>query len=167
MTGQPLRAAQIDAARDAHGTDRRAARLLAVQALYQIDVLGAAPDTVIAEFEQHRFADGPPAERPFFAALVRDASARQAGIDELISGALPANWPIKRLELVLLAIVRCGVGELWSRHEVPPKVTISEYVDIAHGFLDAKGAAMVNGVLDRLAHALRGDEFKSQADPAR
>ena len=110
------------------------------------------------------------AHRPnahFFSALVRDASARQAEIDELIGGALPANWPITRLELVLLAILRCGVGELSSPHEVPPKVTISEYVDIAHGFLDAKGAAMVNAVLDRLARTLRGGELDAQADPTR
>ena len=167
MSRQALQTARKNAERDARGTDRRAARLRAVQALYQIDVLCAAPDRVVAEFEQHRLGGGPPTERPFFSALVRDASARQAEIDELIGGALPANWPITRLELVLLAILRCGVGELSSPHEVPPKVTISEYVDIAHGFLDAKGAAMVNAVLDRLARTLRGGELDAQADPTR
>ena len=166
MAKPALKTARTGTVHDGRGGARAAARLLAVQALYQIEMMGAAPEAVIAEFEHYRFSDLAAIDQPFFVAIVGDACARQAKIDASISDALAADWPLHRLERVLLAIIRCGVCELSTRRDIPPRVTISEYVAIAHGFLDGKGPAMVNAVLDRLARTLRADELNAAADPA-
>jgi N utilization substance protein B len=152
---------------------RSVARLLAVQALYQIDINRVAPgspevDAVVGEFVKHRLdqeIDGEhlgEVDRSLFVDIVRGASTRQAELDGMISSALSEDWPIQRLETILRAILRAGVYELLARTDIPPRVVISEYLDVAHAFFAGKEPAMVNGVLDRLARIVRVDEFGSE-----
>jgi transcription antitermination protein NusB len=147
--------------RAAAGTRRRSlARLAAVQALYQIDLSGAKPEAVIAEFVTHRLGreiDGErygKADPEFFAELVRGTVERQEDLDRTIAAALTPDWPLDRLETVLRAVLRAGAFEL-VRGVVPGRVVISEYLDIAHAFFSGKEPGLVNGVLDKIAHALR------------
>lgn len=140
---------------------RGLARLSAVQALYQIELTSAEPKAVVAEFAAHRLGqeiDGDryaDADRAFFGDLVGGASERRADVDGAISAALPADWPLPRLEAVLRAILRAGAYELLARADVPGPVIINEYVEIAHAFYEGKEPGMVNGVLDRVARTLR------------
>lgn len=149
---------------------RSVARLVAVQALYQIDLVGAEPHAVVAEFIEHRLGreiDGErygEADRALFADLVAGVSDRRADIDRAIAAALPADWPLERLETILRAILRAGAYELLARGDVPPRVTITEYLDIAHAFFSGKEPGMVNGVLDRLARTLRADDLAGARD---
>jgi len=146
------------------GRRRTAARLAAVQALYQIEIADAPVEAVIREFvnfrlghegDDERLGDADPA---FFTALVRGVAARAAAIDPLIRAALTPDWPLERLEAVLRAIVRAGAYELADCADVPAAVVISEYLDIGHAFFAGKEPGLVNGVLDRLARELRPDE---------
>ncbi len=144
------------------GTRRRSvARLAAVQALYQIDLSGAKPEAVIAEFLKHRLGreiDGEhygEADTALFGDIVRGTVEHQADLDRAISAALTPDWPLDRLETVLRAILRAGAYELMARGDVPARVAISEYLDIAHAFFAGKEPGLVNGVLDSLAHVLR------------
>lgn len=148
---------------------RGAARLGAVQALYQMDVGGSSLPAVIAEFETHRLGielEGEqlrPADRPFFRALVTGVVKGQRRIDPIVHAALPATWPLTRIDLTLRAILRCGVFELAERRDVPARAVISEYVDIAHAFFTGDEPGLVNGVLDRVAHERRSEEFAKAA----
>jgi N utilization substance protein B len=143
---------------------RGLARLSAVQALYQIELTSAEPKAVVTEFATHRLGqeiDGDryaDADRAFFGDLVGGASARRADVDSAVSAALPADWPLPRLEAVLRAILRAGAYELLARADVPGPVIINEYVEIARAFYDGKEPGMVNGVLDRVARTLRPEE---------
>jgi transcription antitermination protein NusB len=143
---------------------RTAARLAAVQALYQIELAPAPVEAVITEFIDHRFGREIEGERQgdadptLFAELVRGAFARQDELDRLIGAALSPDWPLARLETVLRAILRAGAFELLCRADVPAPVAINEYLDIAHAFFTGKEPGMVNGVLDRLARGLRPQE---------
>jgi transcription antitermination protein NusB len=147
------------------GRRRTAARLAAVQALYQLELVGGSVDTIITEFLQHRFGrQGDTetvgeAEPTFFAELTRGASERLVDLDRTISTVLTPDWPLGRLESVLRAILRMGAYELLVRVDVPATVIISEYLDIAHAFFDGKEPGLVNGVLDRLAHRFRPEEM--------
>jgi transcription antitermination protein NusB len=147
---------------------RSVARLAAVQALYQIDLSGANPETVVAEFLKHRLGrdiDGDnygEADPAMFADLVAGTMARQADLDRAISGVLNPDWPLARLETVLRAVLRAGAYELQARGDVPARVVINEYIDIAHAFFAGKEPGMVNGVLDRLAQVLRPDDVKDR-----
>jgi N utilization substance protein B len=147
---------------------RSVARLAAVQALYQIDLSGAIPDTVIAEFLKHRLGrdiDGDnygEADTTLFADIVAGTVALQADLDHAISGVLTPDWPLERLETVLRAVLRAGAYELKARADVPARVAINEYIDIAHAFFSGKEPGMVNGVLDRLAQVLRPGDVKDQ-----
>jgi N utilization substance protein B len=150
------------------GTRRRSvARLAAVQALYQIELSSGSPEAVIAEFQKHRLGrevDGDnygEADPALFADLVRGTVARRADLDRAISGVLTPDWPLERLEMVLRAILRAGTYELMARSDVPARVVISEYLDIAHAFYAGKEPGLVNGVLDRLAHLLRPEDLGS------
>lgn len=140
---------------------RSVARLAAVQALYQIDLSGAPPASVVTEFQKHRLGreqDGEnygEADTALFADIVNGVIARQAELDSALSGALTADWPLDRLETVLRAVLRAGAYELLARTDVPARVVISEYLDIAHAFFSGKEPGLVNGVLDRIAHVLR------------
>jgi N utilization substance protein B len=148
---------------------RGSARLGAVQALYQMDVGGSSLPAVIAEFEAHRLSadlDGEqlrPADRPFFRALVTGVVKGQRKIDPTIHAALPPTWPLTRIDLTLRAILRCGVFELTERRDVPGRVVITEYVDIANAFFSGDEPGLVNGVLDRVAHDCRPEEFPRAA----
>jgi N utilization substance protein B len=151
--------------------ERRAARLCAVQALYQWEQAGTKPDAVIAEFSAHRLprkaagneagdeAELAPADRKLFAEIVRGVAADVAQLDDMLSAVLMAEWQVERLESILRAIMRAGAFELVHRLEVPPKVVISEYLAVTDAFFGDKETAMVNGVLDKLAHELRPDEM--------
>ncbi|MFQ5348746.1 MAG: transcription antitermination factor NusB [Rhodothalassiaceae bacterium] len=141
---------------------RSAARLGAVQALYQLDLdPDADADSVVAEFEAHRLGreiEGAlyaRADRALFADIVRGVAARGAEIDRLLSSVLAEGWPLERLESVLRAILRAGTYELLARPDIPTAVIINEYVDIAHAFFDDAEPGFANGVLDRLAKEIR------------
>jgi transcription antitermination protein NusB len=155
------------------GRRRTASRLAAVQALYQIDVTGVSPATAVIEFTRHNLGGNAPdetfgeADERLFAELVEGAAARREDIDRGISSALTPDWPLERLEIILRAILRVAVYELLARPEVPARVIISEYLDIAHAFFAGKEPGLVNGVLDRLARTVRPEGMRDdQADAA-
>jgi N utilization substance protein B len=158
-----------DRAPGAAARRRSVARLLAVQALYQIDMSHAATaaevDAVVGEFVKHRLdqeIEGEnygEADRSMFVDVVRGTSARQEEIDTILGSALSEEWPVHRLETILRAIMRAGAYELLARPDVPPRVIISEYLDVGHAFFAGKEPAMVNGVLDRIARVLRADDL--------
>ncbi|HVA12367.1 MAG TPA: transcription antitermination factor NusB [Stellaceae bacterium] len=148
------------------GRPRTAARLEAVQALYQIDVTGASPANVVIEFTRHHLSGDAEnegfgtADEALFADLVEGATARREDIDRGISAALTPDWPLARLEIILRAILRAGTYELLARPDVPARVIISEYLDIAHAFFAGKEPGLVNGVLDRLARSVRSEGLR-------
>jgi transcription antitermination protein NusB len=148
------------------GRRRTAARLAAVQALYQIELTRAPQASVIAEFRNHRLGresegDGlGEADDALFADLVAGTASRRDELDRRIVEALTPDWPLERLDVVLRAILRAGAYELLARLDVPARVVISEYLDIAHAFFSGKEPSLVNGVLDRLARTLRPEELK-------
>ena len=146
---------------------RGAARLAAVQALYQMDLAGTGLNDILAEFESHWLggevegAQFLPAEAAFFRDIVAGVVREQGKLDPLINAALAQGWPLKRIEAVLRAVLRAGAYELACRRDVPPPVVISEYVDVASAFVDKDETGMVNAVLDQLARQARSDEFSS------
>src|SRR5688572_7715754 len=148
---------------------RGAARLGAVQALYQMDVGGATLPAVVAEFEAHRLGqelEGEqlrPADVAFFRSLVAGVVEEQRRIDPIIDDALPPTWPLTRIDLTLRAILRCGVFELLERRDIPARVVISEYIDVARAFFQADEPGLVNGVLDHVAREARPGEFPATA----
>ena len=141
------------------GTDdpRRAARLQAVQALYQLEMSGGEPAGVVGEFLTHRQADAglDAAAAALFEDLVQGVSANHASLDALVGEVLKEGWRVGRLEVVLKAILRCGAYELRDRPAVPRATVIDEYVSLAHGFFGGKEPGLVNGVLEELAGRLR------------
>ncbi|MBL8589850.1 MAG: transcription antitermination factor NusB [Methylobacteriaceae bacterium] len=145
--------------------DRAAARLGAVQALYQMDVAGKGVNDVLAEFESFwlgRVIEGDeykPAETGFFRDVLTGVLEHQRVIDPLVDDALAKGWPLKRIDSVMRAILRAGVYELSRRKDVPARVVIKEYVDVAGGFFGREESGMINAVLDALARRLRADEF--------
>jgi len=154
------------APKDGRRANRRgAARLAAVQALYQMDLAATSLDSILAEFENFwigREVEGEqylPAEAAFFREVVSGVVAEQRKLDPLIDAALAHGWPLKRIEAVLRAILRAGAYELDHRRDVPARVVVSEYVDVAHAFVDAEETGMVNAVLDQLARQIRAGEF--------
>jgi N utilization substance protein B len=146
---------------------RGAARLAAVQALYQVELTGVAGAAAIAEFVTHRLgradddADYGPVDETLFRDLVTGSIAKQAELDALIVSALTADWPIERLEIVIRAILRAALFELAERIDVPARVVIAEYVDLAHAFYAGKEPGLINGVLDRLGRRLRPAEWEA------
>ena len=144
---------------------RSAARLVAVQALYQMASTGIDTETVIGEFVQHRFEteiDGErmvPPDPALFGDIVRGTSDRAADIRPMIAGALDRSWSVERLEKLLAAILSAGAWELLANAEVDARLAIAEYVAVAHAFFGGSEPAMVNAVLDRLARELRPDEM--------
>lgn len=140
---------------------RSAARLAAVQALYQMEMEGTALRPLLHEFHQHRlgatidgveFAD---AEVAFFDDLVAGVDARRAEIDGLVEAKLAKGWSLARLDRPMRQILRAGAYELLARADVPIGSVISEYVDVAHAFYDKRETAFVNGLLDALAKEVR------------
>jgi len=140
---------------------RSAARLAAVQALYQQDMEGTPLAQLLKEFHDHRLgatiedAQYHDAERDFFDDIVIGADARREEIDALISGRLAEGWTLERLDRPMRAILRAGAYELVARPDVPIASVISEYVDVAHAFFDKRESGFVNGLLDAIAKATR------------
>jgi N utilization substance protein B len=142
---------------------RHTARLAAVQAIYQMELTGNDAESVTQEFCEHRFAEtvaerGEPDEA-FFADLVKGVPHHQVEIDQAIAQGLAEDWKLQRIDSILRAILRAGVYELVARKDVPAKVVIDEYLDIAHAFFGSEEPAFVNALLDRVAHRKRAAEF--------
>lgn len=142
---------------------RSAARLGSVQALYQMELRDSTADSVVAEFLKHRLGkeiDGDRYHKPdreFFENLVRGVVREQRMIDQQINGALAQGWSLKRLDSILRAILRTATYELLGRTDVPVKVIINEYVDLAKAFFNDDEPGFVNGILDRLGKEIRKD----------
>jgi N utilization substance protein B len=153
-------------ATDRKANRRGAARLAAVQALYQMDVAGTGVNEILAEFESHwigQEVEGNqylPAEAAFFRDVVGGVVREQRKLDPLIDTALEQSWPLKRIEAILRAVLRAGAFELDQRSDVPARVVVSEYVDVANAFVEREETGMVNAVLDHLARKLRSAEFE-------
>ena len=149
---------------------RGAARLAAVQALYQMDIVGTGVMETVAEYESVRLGkevDGDTylaADASWFRGVVAGVVEQQKQIDPIIHSSLPGDWPLARIESILRATLRAGVFELSNRKDVPAKVVITEYVDIAHAFFEGDEPKMVNGVLDRVARRLREGELGERSD---
>ncbi|MFD2236031.1 transcription antitermination factor NusB [Aureimonas populi] len=142
---------------------RGAARLAAVQALYQMDVGGTSLVETVAEYENFRLGqevDGETyreADAAWFRDIVSGVVRGQTFVDPLIHSSLTADWPLSRLDTTLRAILRAGTYELTSRKDVPVAVIVAEYVDIAKAFYAEDEPRLVNAVLDRVARRSRGE----------
>ena len=153
------------ASQDRRANRRGAARLAAVQALYQMDLAATPLHEILAEFESHwigREVEGEqylPAEAAFFREVVGGVVAEQRKLDPLINDALAQGWPLKRIETVLRAILRAGAYELGKRMDIPARVIVSEYVDVAHAFVEKDETGLINAVLDQIARQLRAADF--------
>ncbi|MEG3154286.1 transcription antitermination factor NusB [Sphingomonas sp. RB1R13] len=140
---------------------RSAARLAAVQALYQLEMEGSAVAPLLHQFHQHRLgatiegATYVEAEQGFFDDVVKGVDARRGEIDTLIVGKLAEGWALERLDRPMRAILRAGTYELIARPDVPMASVISEYVDVAKAFYDKKESGFVNGLLDAVAKDAR------------
>ncbi len=152
---------------------RTASRVAAVQALFQSEQAGDSAETVIDQFVRHRlgelpgtdgFEDGriPDAEVPLFGRIVRAAVRQQDTIDRMTAEALPAEWPLARLDPVLRALLRAGGAELAMADGPPARVVINEYLDVARGFFTGPEPGLANAVLDRLARLLRPTDFEQR-----
>ena len=147
----------------ARSRSRSAARLAAVQALYQHEMEGTPVPRLLREFHEHRlgatiedekYVD---AEQSFFDDVVTGADARRPEIDALIASKLADGWSLDRLDRPMRAILRAGTYELLARPDVPVGSVISEYVDVAHAFYDKRESGFVNGLLDAVAKEARGE----------
>ena len=140
---------------------RSAARLAAVQALYQHDMEGTPLPRLLREFHEHRLgatiedATYHDAEQDFFDDLVTGADARREEIDALIASRLAEGWSLERLDRPMRAILRAGTYELLARADVPVASVISEYVDVAHAFYDKRESGFVNGLLVAIVKEVR------------
>lgn len=141
---------------------RSAARLAAVQALYQMDMEAIGLARLLDEFHAHRLgaeiedAQYAEADIDFFDDVVAGVDARREEIDALIETNLGEQWKIGRLDKTMLQLLRAGSYELLARADVPTATVINEYVDVAHAFFDKKDAKFVNGLLDAVAKDKRG-----------
>jgi transcription antitermination protein NusB len=145
---------------------RSAARLAAVQALYQQHMEGTALNKLLDEFHQHRLgrtiddddfdeAEYAEAEVPFFDDVVRGVDARRDEIDAAVASKLASGWTLARLDKAMLQVLRAGTYELLARADVPSAVAINEYVEVAKAFFDDGQAKFVNGILDAVAREAR------------
>ena len=144
---------------------RANARLAAVQALYQMEVASKGLNEVFAEFETYWIGaeiEGEqykPAEIAFFRDVVQGVLDKQRAIDVAIDRTLQDAWPLHRVETVMRAVLRAATYELEKRTDVPARVVIKEYVDVAAAFLPREETGMINAVLDHIARDKRADEF--------
>ncbi len=161
---------------------RTVSRMAAVQALYQMDLAGTDASEVIAQFMAAKpvpaggdaVEDDGEAEEAltsleggdatFFADVVKGVVRRQREIDPLVDQQLRTGWRLVRVDSILRAILRGGVFELLERSDVPARVTINEYINIAKAFFEADEPKVVNGVLDRIAHKVRAKEFETPGE---
>jgi N utilization substance protein B len=140
---------------------RSAARLAAVQALYQHEMESTPIPRLLHEFHEHRLGATiedetyHQAEGDFFDDLVSGVQARRGEIDEKISANLAEGWSLERLDRPMRAILRAGAYELIARADVPVASVITEYVDVAHAFYDKRESGFVNGLLDAIAREAR------------
>ena len=145
----------------ARSRSRSAARLAAVQALYQQEMEGTPLSRLLHEFHEHRLgatieeAQYVEAEQSFFDDVVSGVDARRAEIDEVIASKLAEGWSLDRLDRPMRAILRAGTYELLARRDVPVASVISEYVDVAHAFYHKRESGFVNGLLDAVAKQAR------------
>lgn len=153
----------------AKAPQRSAARLAAVQALYQMEVSGKGVAETLVEFEAfwiggeiegEQYND---AEIAFFRDVLNGVLADQVPIDRAIDKTLAKTWPLARVDAVMRAILRAGAYELTKRKDVPARVIIKEYVDVAGAFFGSDESGMINAVLDALARQYRPDEFGRRA----
>lgn len=150
-------------------TARGTARLAAVQALYQMEVAQTDAGIVVAQFTRHRFGhdvDGAyydRADEPFFKDIVFGVVREQLSVDPLIARHLAKGWRLARIDSILRAILRAAAYELNWRPDVPLKVVINEYVDIAHAFFGGEEPGVVNGILDAIARDVRPGDFAKPA----
>ena len=159
---------------------RTVSRMAAVQALYQMDLAGTDAGEVIEQFmATPDVAEGAEADASedlsfslegadttFFAEVVKGVVRRQRDIDPLVDQQLRTGWRLVRVDSILRAILRGGVFELLERTDVPARVTINEYINIAKAFFEADEPKVVNGVLDRIAHKVRAKEFEAPGEGA-
>lgn len=158
----------------ATGRPRTAARLAAVQALYQAEHGSISPETVLDEFVRHRVGGqegaplaagpldegaAPGADVPLLARIVRGYAVNAEALDGVVSASLAEDWPLARLDPVLRALLRAAAAELFDAKGPPARAVINEYMDVAHGFFGGEEPRFANGVLDRIARTLRGAEF--------
>ena len=154
---------------------RTAARVGAVQALFQAEQGGENPEAVIDQFVRHRLGelpgtlpgDGgyeagrvPDAHVKLFGRIVREAVEKQSALDLLLAQSLPVEWPIGRLDPVLRALLRAAGAEFSMRDGPPVAVVINEYMDVAHGFFAGEEPRMANGLMETMARTLRPREFE-------
>jgi len=161
------------ASRNDKGLSRSQARLAAVQALYQMDLAETDLAAVIDQFKAHRLGSeadngnsngtgndtGAEADPEHFAGVLKGVVRRQREIDPMIDQQLAQGWRLTRIDSILRAILRAGAFELIELGDVPPRVIISEYIDVAHAFFEGDEPRVVNGVLDSLARKLRPGEL--------
>lgn len=139
---------------------RHAARLAAVQALYQWEKVPCPIDDLVDEFIAHRLSQAPDIEhdvlvdQDIFRKVVVSTLEKHERVDALIQQALPENWPFLRLDSVLRAILRAGCGEFLHNPSMAAAIIINEYVEIAKDYFDGKEPGFVNGILDRIAREL-------------
>ena len=143
---------------------RGAARLAAVQALYQMDIGGTGVLEIVAEYEAHRLGqeiDGETylkADPSWFRSIVSGVVREQRRLDPLIASALQDDWALSRLDSTVRAILRAGTFEILERKDVPVPVIVTEYVEIARAFFEEDEPRIVNAVLDRIAKQVRSDK---------
>jgi len=163
--------------------ERSAARLAAVQALYEMDMTGVSPDQVLEDFLKERWKVQPtrlddPEEGDedlsglavpdggVLSELVRGVTERRDDLDGMVESSLSKDWTVERLETLLRAILRTGTFELVTMSDVPARVIINEYVNVAKAFYEGTQPGLVNGVLDKLARTLRGPEMEKSSSKA-
>jgi len=140
---------------------RSVSRLAAVQALYQIFFRGETPALVIRQFTEDNISEEnliPASETldvGLFSQVVLGVYEKQALLDEILRQNLSSEWPFERIDPIIIAILRCGLFEILTFIEIPIPVIISEYIDVGHAFCGKKEVHFINGLLDRLARALR------------
>ena len=169
----PAPRAGSDRPRQADAARLSAARLAAVQALYQMELTGGAIEDVLAQFLRHHRdgvldRDETPV-RPksaLFAEILRGTTVRRREIEDILRAALNPSWPLERIEVLLACILRAGAFELLGRPATPARVAVSEYVDLADAFFATAEKGMANAVLDRVARRLRSGEFAESGGPA-
>lgn len=144
---------------------RGAARLAVVQALYQMDIAGTDLATTVTQFELHRLGATiddmrlHDADEAFFRDLLTGVVSDQLRIDRTVNETLKEGWPLARVDSILRAVLRAGGYELFNREDVPARVAINEYVEVAKAFFDGDEVGIVNGVLDRVGRIARPAEF--------
>jgi N utilization substance protein B len=168
MSGDPKPETREPRAKTRNAKARSAARLAAVQALYQMDMTAIDMRQVIAEFEAHRLGkevEGSQycaAEAAFFRDIVEGVVKEQLRIDPLIDRHLAEGWRLNRVDSILRAILRAGAFEMLKRKDVPARVVITEYVDLAHAFFEGEEPKVVNGILDKLWREERPQDFAGE-----